>query len=169
MFIFVVKPLGTCRGWGSSRSVALLSAPPEAQCAAPGDPHPVAPRLSSVAHAVASKTPTRDTEQVVENIRLKHHILWPQEVRVGGAQVIGSNTRKHTLQDSTLQMTFLMLFNNRAKSTFEEIQQETDISVRELVRALQSPACRKPTQRVLIMEPKSREIENGHKKEKKKY
>ncbi|CAB1456765.1 unnamed protein product [Pleuronectes platessa] len=30
MFIFVVKPLGTCRGWGASRSVALLSAPPEA-------------------------------------------------------------------------------------------------------------------------------------------
>ncbi|CAB1445185.1 unnamed protein product [Pleuronectes platessa] len=28
MFIFVVKPLGTCHGWGSSRSVALLSAPP---------------------------------------------------------------------------------------------------------------------------------------------
>ncbi|CAB1443993.1 unnamed protein product [Pleuronectes platessa] len=26
MFIFVVKPLGTCRGWGSSPSVALLSA-----------------------------------------------------------------------------------------------------------------------------------------------
>ncbi|CAB1440700.1 unnamed protein product [Pleuronectes platessa] len=43
MFIFVVKPLGTCRGWGSSRSVALLSAPPEAQCAAPGGPHPVPP------------------------------------------------------------------------------------------------------------------------------
>ncbi|CAB1434012.1 unnamed protein product [Pleuronectes platessa] len=43
MFIFVVKPLGTCRGWGSSRSVALLSAPPEAQCAAPGGLHPVAP------------------------------------------------------------------------------------------------------------------------------
>ncbi|CAB1442155.1 unnamed protein product [Pleuronectes platessa] len=43
MFIFVVKPLGTCRGWGSSRSVALLPAPPEAQCAAPGGPHPVAP------------------------------------------------------------------------------------------------------------------------------
>ncbi|CAB1457408.1 unnamed protein product [Pleuronectes platessa] len=43
MFIFVVKPLGTCRGWGSSRSIALLSAPPEAQCAAPGGTHPVAP------------------------------------------------------------------------------------------------------------------------------
>ncbi|CAB1450656.1 unnamed protein product [Pleuronectes platessa] len=40
MFIFVVKPLGTCRG---CPSVALLSAPPEAQCAAPGGPHPVAP------------------------------------------------------------------------------------------------------------------------------
>lgn len=26
--------LGTCRGWGSSRPVALLSAPPEARCAA---------------------------------------------------------------------------------------------------------------------------------------
>ncbi|CAB1452414.1 unnamed protein product [Pleuronectes platessa] len=48
MFIVVVKPLGTCRGWGSSRSIALLSASPEAQglkanCAAPGGPHPVAP------------------------------------------------------------------------------------------------------------------------------
>ncbi|CAB1439687.1 unnamed protein product [Pleuronectes platessa] len=31
MFIFVVKPLGTCRGWGSSRSVTLLSTPPQAQ------------------------------------------------------------------------------------------------------------------------------------------
>ncbi|CAB1456854.1 unnamed protein product [Pleuronectes platessa] len=43
MFIFVVKPLGTCRGWGSSPSVALLSAPPEAQCAGTGRSHPVAP------------------------------------------------------------------------------------------------------------------------------
>ncbi|CAB1431296.1 unnamed protein product [Pleuronectes platessa] len=42
MFIYVVKPLGTCRGWGSSPSVVLLSAQPEAQCAAPGGPHPVA-------------------------------------------------------------------------------------------------------------------------------
>ncbi|CAB1441539.1 unnamed protein product [Pleuronectes platessa] len=49
MFIFVVKPLGTCRDWGSSHPVALLSAPPEAQCAARlevfggGAPCPVAP------------------------------------------------------------------------------------------------------------------------------
>ncbi|CAB1435255.1 unnamed protein product [Pleuronectes platessa] len=51
MFIFVVKPLGTCSGWGISRYVALLSAPPEAQCAAPGGPHPVAP------HGVAGAGP----------------------------------------------------------------------------------------------------------------
>ncbi|KAF1393914.1 hypothetical protein PFLUV_G00020980 [Perca fluviatilis] len=62
------------------------------------------------------------------------------EVGVGGAQVTGSNTRKHILQVSTFQMTILMLFNNRDKSIFEEIQQETDIPERELVRALQSLA-----------------------------
>ncbi|XP_014386549.1 PREDICTED: cullin-3 isoform X2 [Myotis davidii] len=84
------------------------------------------------------------------------------EVGVGGAQVTGSNTRKHILQVSTFQMTILMLFNNREKYTFEEIQQETDIPERELVRALQSLACGKPTQRVLTKEPKSKEIENGH-------
>lgn len=44
----------------------------------------------------------------------------------------------------------------------QEIQQETDIPERELVRALQSLACGKPTQRVLTKEPKSKEIENGH-------
>jgi len=41
------------------------------------------------------------------------------EVGVGGAQVTGSNTRKHILQVSTFQMTILMLFNSREKSTFE--------------------------------------------------
>ncbi|XP_053507506.1 cullin-3-like isoform X2 [Ictalurus furcatus] len=84
------------------------------------------------------------------------------ELGVGGAQVTGSNTRKHILQVSTFQMTILMLFNNREKCTFEEIQQETDIPERELVRALQSLACGKPTQRVLTKESKSKEIENGH-------
>lgn len=51
------------------------------------------------------------------------HFLSPQEdgseVGVGGAQVTGSNTRKHILQVSTFQMTILMLFNNREKSMFE--------------------------------------------------
>ncbi|KAM9323145.1 cullin-3-B-like [Pholidichthys leucotaenia] len=84
------------------------------------------------------------------------------EVGVGGAQVTGSNTRTHILQVSTFQMTILMLFNNREKYTFEEINQETDIPERELIRALQSLACGKPTQRILTKEPKSKEIENGH-------
>ena len=96
---------------------------------------------------------------------------------MGGAQVTGSNTRKHILQVSTFQMTILMLFNNRENCTFEvggakwstvirliisvvlqdrvlinpslqpfpcfcprlqEIQEETDIPERELLRAIQS-------------------------------
>lgn len=48
---------------------------------------------------------------------------WLQEegsdVSVGGAQVIGFDTRKHILQVSTFQMTILMLFNNREMYTFE--------------------------------------------------
>ncbi|KAM8839512.1 LOW QUALITY PROTEIN: cullin-3-B-like [Synchiropus picturatus] len=84
------------------------------------------------------------------------------DVGVGGAQVTGNNTRKHILQVSTFHMTILMLFNNRDKWTFEEIQQETDIPERELVRALQSLACGKQTQRVLIKEPRSKEVEKDH-------
>uniref|UniRef100_A0A8C4Q7Q7 Cullin 3b n=1 Tax=Eptatretus burgeri TaxID=7764 RepID=A0A8C4Q7Q7_EPTBU len=84
------------------------------------------------------------------------------DVSVGGAQLTGSNTRKHILQVSTFQMTILMLFNSRDRCTFEEIQQETDIPEKELVRALQSLACGKPTQRVLTKEPKSKEMEASH-------
>ncbi|XP_032830819.1 cullin-3 isoform X2 [Petromyzon marinus] len=81
---------------------------------------------------------------------------------MGGAQLTGSNTRKHILQVSTFQMTILILFNNRDSYTFEEIQQETDIPEKELVRALQSLACGKPTQRVLTKEPKTKEMEPSH-------
>uniref|UniRef100_A0A3Q3WPV2 Cullin family profile domain-containing protein n=1 Tax=Mola mola TaxID=94237 RepID=A0A3Q3WPV2_MOLML len=84
------------------------------------------------------------------------------EVGMGGPKVTGFNARKHILQVSTFQMTILMLFNNREKCSFEEIQQETDIPERELMRALQSLACGKSTQRVLSKEPKSKEIESGH-------
>ncbi|XP_068196243.1 cullin-3-like isoform X2 [Antennarius striatus] len=84
------------------------------------------------------------------------------DVGLGGAQVTSLKTRKHILQVSTFQMTVLMLFNSRDKYTYEEIQQETDIPERELVRVLQSFACGKPTQRVLTKQPKSKEIESGH-------
>uniref|UniRef100_T1H3H7 Cullin family profile domain-containing protein n=1 Tax=Megaselia scalaris TaxID=36166 RepID=T1H3H7_MEGSC len=63
-------------------------------------------------------------------------------------------TRKHILQ-----MCVLMLFNNRERLTFEEIQQETDIPERELIRAVQSLSMGKPSQRLLIRTPKTKEIE----------
>lgn len=56
-------------------------------------------------------------------------------------------------------MCVLMLFNNRERLTFEEIQQETDIPERELIRAVQSLSMGKPSQRLLIRTPKTKEIE----------
>ncbi|KOX79045.1 Cullin-3 [Melipona quadrifasciata] len=72
------------------------------------------------------------------------------------------NTRKHIIQVSTYQMCVLMLFNKREKLTYEEIQGETDIPERDLVRALQSLAMGKATQRVLLKHPRTKEIEPSH-------
>ncbi|XP_014225987.1 cullin-3 [Trichogramma pretiosum] len=74
----------------------------------------------------------------------------------------GSVPRKHIIQVSTYQMCVLMLFNNREKWTYEEIQNETDIPERDLIRALQSLAMGKATQRVLLKTPKTKEIEPTH-------
>ena len=63
---------------------------------------------------------------------------------------------------STYQMCILMLFNSRDKLTYEEIQSETDIPERDLVRALQSLAMGKPTQRILVKNPRTKEIEPSH-------
>ncbi|KAK6632281.1 Cullin-3 [Polyplax serrata] len=70
--------------------------------------------------------------------------------------------RKHIIQVSTYQMCVLMLFNDRDKLTYEEIQSETDIPERDLIRALQSLAMGKATQRILIKNPKTKEIEPSH-------
>lgn len=70
--------------------------------------------------------------------------------------------RKHTLQVSTLQMALLMPFNNKGKLTLAELQQETLIPEQDLVRALQPLACGRPTHRILLKEPNSKEFENGH-------
>lgn len=59
-------------------------------------------------------------------------------------------------------MCVLMLFNNRDRLTYEEIQNETDIPERDLIRALQSLAMGKATQRVLIKQPRTKEIEPSH-------
>nr|CAI5860540.1 unnamed protein product [Callosobruchus analis] len=73
-----------------------------------------------------------------------------------------SGPRKHIIQVSTYQMVVLMLFNNHDKLTYEEILNESDIPERDLIRALQSLAMGKATQRVLIKNPKTKEIENNH-------
>ncbi|XP_030753552.1 cullin-3 isoform X2 [Sitophilus oryzae] len=70
--------------------------------------------------------------------------------------------RKHIIQVSTYQMVVLMLFNNHEKLTYEEILNESDIPERDLIRALQSLAMGKATQRVLIKTPKTKEIESSH-------
>ncbi|KAI5641476.1 cullin family domain-containing protein [Phthorimaea operculella] len=70
--------------------------------------------------------------------------------------------RKHIIQVSTFQMCVLLLFNKRERLTYEDILNETDIPEKDLVRALQSLAMGKPTQRVLIKHPKTKEIEPKH-------
>ncbi len=77
---------------------------------------------------------------------------------IAGPQTASVKPRKHILNVSTHQMCILMLFNNREKLTYEDIKNETDISDKDLTRALQSLATGKPTQRVLIKNPKTKEI-----------
>ena len=73
-----------------------------------------------------------------------------------------TQTRKHILQVSTYQMVIMMLFNNKQRWSFEEVRQETDIPEKDLIRALQSLAMGKPSQRVLIKEPKtSKEVQKS--------
>lgn len=69
-----------------------------------------------------------------------------------------TQTRKHILQVSTYQMVILMLFSNKEKWTFEEIKHESDIPDKDLIRAIQSLAMAKTSQRILIKEPKAKEI-----------
>lgn len=55
-------------------------------------------------------------------------------------------------------MCILMLFNKKDNFTFEEIKQETDIAEKDLVRSLQSLSLGKPTQRILLKNPKNKEF-----------
>ncbi|XP_050527611.1 cullin-3 [Daktulosphaira vitifoliae] len=70
--------------------------------------------------------------------------------------------RKHIIQVSTYQMCVLLMFNTHEKLTFEDIQSETDIPEKDLIRALQSLALGKPSQRILLKSPKCKEIEMNH-------
>ncbi|XP_071638558.1 cullin-3-like [Temnothorax longispinosus] len=73
---------------------------------------------------------------------------------------ICSAPRKHIIQVSTYQMCVLMLFNKIESFTYEEIQGETDIPERDLVRALQSLSMGKVTQRILLKHPRTKAIES---------
>jgi len=70
--------------------------------------------------------------------------------------------RRHIISLSTHQMCILMLFNTRDKFTYEEIANETDIPQKDLTRALQSLAMGKATQRILLKNPKTKEMEPSH-------
>lgn len=52
-----------------------------------------------------------------------------------------------------------MLFNTRQRMTYEEIQQETDIPEKDLIRALQSLSMGKAGQRLLVRNAKTKDIE----------
>lgn len=56
-------------------------------------------------------------------------------------------------------MCVLMLFNNRERLMYEEIQQETDIPEKDLLRAMQSLSMGKAAQRLLLRTPKTKDIE----------
>lgn len=56
-------------------------------------------------------------------------------------------------------MCILMLFNNRERMTYEEIQQESDIPEKDLLRAMQSFSMGKAAQRLLVRTPKTANIE----------
>lgn len=70
--------------------------------------------------------------------------------------------RKHIISVSTFQMCVLTVFNKKEKLTYEEIAEETNIPEKDLVRALQSLALGKVTQRILMKEPKTKDIEPDH-------
>lgn len=52
-----------------------------------------------------------------------------------------------------------MLFNTRQRLTYEEIQQETEIPEKDLIRALQSLSMGKAAQRLLVRAAKTKDIE----------
>jgi len=73
-----------------------------------------------------------------------------------------SQAKKHILCVNTYQMCILMMFNNATQLSYSEIQAQTLIPERELTRALQPLAIGKPSQRILVKHPKTKEIEAGH-------
>merc|ERR1712176_889044 len=78
----------------------------------------------------------------------------------GGGE--GGKAKKHILCVNTYQMVLLLMFNTREKVTYEEMREETLIPDRELTRALQPLSVGKTSQRILVKNPKTKEIEPSH-------
>jgi len=74
----------------------------------------------------------------------------------------GGKAKKHILCVNTYQMVLLLMFNTREKVTYEEMREETLIPDRELTRALQPLSIGKASQRILVKNPKSKEMEPSH-------
>merc|ERR1712002_365419 len=74
----------------------------------------------------------------------------------------GVKAKKHILCVNTYQMVLLLMFNTREKVTYEEMREETLIPDRELTRALQPLSVGKTSQRILVKNPKTKEIEPSH-------
>lgn len=73
-----------------------------------------------------------------------------------------SPPRRHIISVSTHQMCILMLYNDRDTFTCKELADRTGIADKDLHRALMSLAMGKQNQRILIKNPKTKEIEPDH-------
>ncbi|UJR20900.1 hypothetical protein I4U23_024009 [Adineta vaga] len=83
------------------------------------------------------------------------------ESRPTTTTVTSTKERKHTLQVSTYQMVILMLFNTKVSWSFEEMHQESDISEKDLHRALLPLSMGKANQRIFLKESKTKEIQSS--------
>lgn len=74
----------------------------------------------------------------------------------------GVQPRKHIISVSTHQMCILMLYNERDSFTCQQLAERTQIPEKDLHRALMSLAMGKQNQRILIKNPKTKDIELNH-------
>jgi len=80
----------------------------------------------------------------------------------GGGGASQANPKKHILCVNTYQMCILLMFNVNDKLSYADIKDDTMIPDRELTRALQPLAIGKPSQRILVKHPKTKDIEPTH-------
>lgn len=82
----------------------------------------------------------------------------PDQPPASSSQHLYNAPRKHIINVSTHQMCILMLFNEKDSFTYKEIEDRTKISDKDLYRAVVSLALGKSTQRILVKDPKTKEM-----------